>query len=370
MKIISADYLQKDGMIKAVICTDKRGYFAKIIADGKEIYDSFNDEEPYDRKSHVFYIPSHLLNTADSFSFFVKRKYKSKKFKELTLKFKRAFKDEEKVLHDYNSKLSRDTAESELISQGVIYTHKRFTDKNGAPVHAHFLEIDTKSASIYIGTANDGYKSKKVKAKVPEMINSAVKNGVPVVAAMNADFFDMFGDCHPSGLCIKNSRVIANPDSKRPFIGIKKDGTPVITDIAENPDIIAELSQAAAGLEMIVKDGMVYDCGLLEPFSFVRHPRTAAGIRKDGTVILMEIDGRIPEYSNGATLVDVAELMIESGADRAINLDGGGSSIVYTKKGNDFILRNRPADLFRPRAMLIRKEFNALLVTSAFQSMP
>ena len=46
-----------------------------------------------------------------------------------------------------------------------------------------------------------------------------------------------------------------------------------------------------------------------------------------------------------------------------INLGGGGSSIVYTKNGDEFELRNYPADLFRPRAKLIRKEFDALLVT-------
>ena len=40
----------------------------------------------------------------------------------------------------------------------------------------------------------------------------------------------------------------------------------------------------------------------------------------------------------------------------------GEELIVYTKNGDGFLLRNCPADLIRPRAMLIRKEFNALLV--------
>ncbi|MBQ6118972.1 MAG: phosphodiester glycosidase family protein, partial [Clostridia bacterium] len=181
---------------------------------------------------------------------------------------------------------------------------------------------------------------------------------------MNADFFDMFGDCHPSGLCVKNGRVVANANSPRPFIGIKKDGAPVITDTAESNGIVNELSHAAAGLQMIVKDGKLYDFAPLEPFGYVRHPRTAAGVTKDGKVLLLAVDGRIPEYSNGASLVDLANIMLDLGADRAINLDGGGSTIVYTKRDGAFTLHNCPADLIRPRAMLIRKEFNALLVTA------
>ena len=79
-------------------------------------------------------------------------------------------------------------------------------------------------------------------------------------------------------------------------------------------------------------------------------------------MILTVVDGRIPEYSNGASLVDLAKLMIHLGANKAINLDGGGSSAVYVKNGNRYDLRSNPADLIRPRDKLIRKEFNSILV--------
>ena len=216
--------------------------------------------------------------------------------------------------------------------------------------------------TLCVGTPNDDYKVGRVVAKVPDMIDSAVRNGQDVLAAMNADFFDMFGDGHPSGLCVKNGRVVANADSLRPFIGVKKDGSAVIATLKECPDLLGELEQAAAGLEMILKDGALYEWGPLEPFSFVRHPRTAAGLTADGTVLLLEVDGRIPEYSNGASLIDLAELLRRFGAVRAVNLDGGGSSVTYTKAGGEFLLRSNPADLERPRDKLIRDEYNCLLV--------
>jgi exopolysaccharide biosynthesis protein len=55
------------------------------------------------------------------------------------------------------------------------------------------------------------------------------------------------------------------------------------------------------------------------------HPRTAAGRTADGALILMVIDGRQSE-SRGATLEELARLMVEAGAVDALNLDGGGSS--------------------------------------------
>lgn len=53
------------------------------------------------------------------------------------------------------------------------------------------------------------------------------------------------------------------------------------------------------------------------------------GVSKDGrTVILVTADGR-QTGSVGASLEEVARLMIELGADRAINLDGGNSTTMF-----------------------------------------
>lgn len=54
-------------------------------------------------------------------------------------------------------------------------------------------------------------------------------------------------------------------------------------------------------------------------------PRTAIGQRKDGTVILLVIDGR-QVTSIGATLRDVQNVMLSYGAYVAANLDGGSSA--------------------------------------------
>lgn len=58
----------------------------------------------------------------------------------------------------------------------------------------------------------------------------------------------------------------------------------------------------------------------------MRHPRTAAGISRAGTLLFVTVDGRKPGLSAGATIEEMRSIMMLLGAVDAINLDGGGSS--------------------------------------------
>lgn len=56
--------------------------------------------------------------------------------------------------------------------------------------------------------------------------------------------------------------------------------------------------------------------------------RTVIGIKADGTVVLYTVDGRQSGYSAGATLDQTAQRMVELGCVEALNLDGGGSTVL------------------------------------------
>jgi hypothetical protein len=75
-------------------------------------------------------------------------------------------------------------------------------------------------------------------------------------------------------------------------------------------------------------------------FGIRRNPRTLAGIRPDGTLLLVTIDGRQPDWSVGASFEESADVMQALGARQALNLDGGGSS-TFTVGG---AVVNRPSD--------------------------
>ncbi len=57
-------------------------------------------------------------------------------------------------------------------------------------------------------------------------------------------------------------------------------------------------------------------------------PRTAIGQKKDGTVLMLVIDGR-QLGSIGASLKDIQDIMLEHGAINVANLDGGSSTVLY-----------------------------------------
>lgn len=75
-------------------------------------------------------------------------------------------------------------------------------------------------------------------------------------------------------------------------------------------------------------------------FVAARHPRTLAGLRPDGTLLLVAVDGRRPGWSAGVSLPEAARVMRALGAREALNLDGGGSTAM-TVRGR---VVSRPSD--------------------------
>lgn len=75
-------------------------------------------------------------------------------------------------------------------------------------------------------------------------------------------------------------------------------------------------------------------------------PRTAIGIKKDGSIILYTIDGRQEGHSYGVQLKTLAKRMKELGCIEALNLDGGGSTqmVVRLPGNNKTELINSPSD--------------------------
>lgn len=75
-------------------------------------------------------------------------------------------------------------------------------------------------------------------------------------------------------------------------------------------------------------------------FTKARHPRSAIGIKANGKVILLTVDGR-QDNSAGLSLLELTKLMRWLGCVSAINLDGGGSTTLWTEK---FGVINYPSD--------------------------
>ena len=76
------------------------------------------------------------------------------------------------------------------------------------------------------------------------------------------------------------------------------------------------------------------------------NPRTMVGWRSDGTLVMYVADGRDPGTAEGLTLRMAAEEMLRQGCVFAVNMDGGGSSIVGVRQPGDYTVTplNAPSD--------------------------
>ncbi len=110
--------------------------------------------------------------------------------------------------------------------------------------------------------------------------------------------------------------------------------------------IVENAVWATGAGDLIVNDGQITDSSGWDPALKSSNPRSALGIRSDGTVVYYTIDGRRKSHSNGLTLQQLAEQMLTLGCVQAVNLDGGGSSTFSIQFPGETApsLQNQPSD--------------------------
>ena len=85
-----------------------------------------------------------------------------------------------------------------------------------------------------------------------------------------------------------------------------------------------------SGGPYLVKNGEVFVDMTAQKLGSIggRNPRSAIGYTSDNNIILAAVDGR-EGSSIGMTLMELANFMQSIGCIGAINLDGGGSTVMY-----------------------------------------
>ncbi len=108
---------------------------------------------------------------------------------------------------------------------------------------------------------------------------------------------------------------------------------------------IPDLQFAVSGAPRLLEGGQISADATGRSDALQRHPRTAAGI-KGNKLYMVTVDGRRPGYSDGMTLPEMAEFLLEQGVEDAINLDGGGSTTMVARRQGDAAAKlvNIPSD--------------------------
>ena len=123
-------------------------------------------------------------------------------------------------------------------------------------------------------------------------------------------------------------------------------GDIITLSTATNDARLVNASYATGGGDIIISDGAMTDSSSWFQLSAQRTPRTAFGLRADGSLLTYVIDGRNSEHSIGMTLIELAGEFLNQGVVYAVNFDGGGSTAMSVRLPGDSAARvvSRPSD--------------------------
>jgi exopolysaccharide biosynthesis protein len=162
------------------------------------------------------------------------------------------------------------------------------------------------------------------------------------IAADNNAIFAVNGDYYgfrDTGIVIRNG-VVFRDEPAREGLVFYTDGTVELYDetTTSADELVADGAWNTLSFgPAIVADGAVVD-GIEDieiDTNIGNHsiqgdqPRTAVGVIDENHLVFVVVDGRQSGYSEGVTLTELADIMIDLGATTAYNLDGGGSSTMY-----------------------------------------
>ena len=250
------------------------------------------------------------------------------------------------------------TTDEIQVCPGVTRYTRHYVDQSGNPTKVYIIECAPGSVKPVLGTKNAELDITGTQQVLDQLAAEVDKTGADICAAVNGCLFVWNnGAIEPFGTCIKDGTIVTDLQREvYAIFAVMKDGSYFFGyPSADNVDI-KQIDQCVSGAYMLIDDGILTDMGLSWPdlsFAHTRHPRTAIGAKADGTLYFVVVDGRQSGHSIGVTLPDLAMIFDELGCNNAVNIDGGGSSISYTKdyKTGKYVLWNKPSD-GSPRAVI------------------
>jgi hypothetical protein len=234
-------------------------------------------------------------------------------------------------------------SEERALFEGIEYIRSVRPAFGGAPhvaiIHVVLVDLDAPGLSLFVtpGTPNGEYE--QVARTTSEFLDR-----YNLQVAINGDFFNPFYERGPldfyphsgdginlHGLAISGGERYSNGFATGAFETMYISADNEVTFSA--PDF--EPFHAISGNWLLVENGVFSTPNELVRDSQIQQPRTAVGLDESGRkLLLLLVDGRQPNYSEGVTVAELADLLIEYGAYTALNFDGGGS-VTLVIEGED-----------------------------------
>jgi hypothetical protein len=227
--------------------------------------------------------------------------------------------------------------------------------RTNPPMRLFVAEVDLTDPHVHVRVAPGGPDPDgpgKWQTTLMRPTKVAVREGFDLV--VNGDFFDARGIKDAEGAkskftsdiwalvegpAVSDGRAWSTATSNRPCLVVHKDKTVDFEMLAHaKPDDW----EVIAGNVMLVQDGVI-----VPHRSKTRNPRTAVGLDVKGTkLVILVVDGRKAGVSVGMSYAEMAAEMLRLGCHEALNLDGGGSSVMAVRDpiSDQMHILNTPSD--------------------------
>ena len=229
------------------------------------------------------------------------------------------------------------------LFSGIVYQKKIYFQPR--PYIANIVEINLNNSQIipFISPTSIDSSDDKILAMTTSKfiqkhnLNLAINGSFFYPFAENTpwNFYPHSGDAvNPLGESIADGKRYGIPGEEWSVLCFSPSSTATI----ETKSCPGNKVRGIAGKEILLKKG-----SLIIDDNGDNYARSGVGTSAAGKKLwLVVVDGKQPFYSEGVTLNEFADLFVSLGCDRALNLDGGGSSTLVVQKSADVTILNAP----------------------------
>ncbi len=127
---------------------------------------------------------------------------------------------------------------------------------------------------------------------------------------------------------------------------------------------------AISGPDAVLSGGTVTGNPFIKPTNY---PSSLVGIKPDGSIVMVQIDGRGSGGSYGIGAIQAGQYMKSLGCTDALLFDGGGSSEIIAQSDGNFTVLNQPSDGSERKigtCLLIAEKSDAFLNQPVIKPLP
>ncbi len=242
---------------------------------------------------------------------------------------------------------SSDTSDNLGDATSVQVTDSTYSASNASvAIEQHSTGSGDDTVTYYVATVDLSDATALRSAFANDSFGQNITENTSDIAGDRGAIFAINGDYYgfrDTGIVIRNG-VIYRDDGAREGLAFYRDGSVKLYD--ETATTAQELvddsvwNTLSFGPALVENGSVISGIDSVEvDTNFGNHsiqgeqPRTLVGVKADGTLVFVVVDGRSTGYSRGMTMTEAAELMVSLGCETAYNLDGGGSSTMYFNGG-------------------------------------